>query len=89
MRVVKAIYGSDGGLSSVSMCGYWSGPWNNLICMLSNLQDWGIDLLSLCLIRVGDETSTNFWHDKLLANMSLVVSFHRIFPLDNHKSDFY
>lgn len=39
------------------------------------------------MIRVGDGASTNFWHDKWLTNVSLVVSFHKIYVLDKHILD--
>lgn len=65
MRVVKIIYRADGGLSSLYARDSWLGPWNNLIRMIANLQDRGIDLLSLCPVRVTDGSSTSFWQDKM------------------------
>lgn len=87
VRVVKTIYGQDGGLSSLPYCGYPSGSWNNLICMISNLRNKGINLLSLCRIRVGDGASTSFWHEKWLDDLLLAIIFHRIYALDIHKAD--
>lgn len=85
VRVVKAIYGIDGGLSSLSSRGAPSGLWNNLISMISNLKNKEIDLISLCRIRVRDGASMSFWHDIWLDDVSLVVAFHKIYDLDVHK----
>lgn len=85
VRVVKSTYGADGGRSSLSPCGSLSGLLTNLICMLVNLTDRGIDLLSLCPIRVGNGVATGFWHEKWLLDNPLATSFHRIYALDNHK----
>lgn len=47
------IFGSDEGLSSLSPHGSYSGPWNNLIRMIANLQDGG--LTSLPYVRLGSK----------------------------------
>lgn len=62
------------------------GPWNGIIRMLVQLKDRGLDLQSFCPIRIGDGRVTSFWHDMWKGDTPLVVSFQRIFSLDNHKS---
>lgn len=53
VRVVKALYGSDDVCSSLTPRRAWSGPWNNIIHMVANICDRGIDIQALCPIMVG------------------------------------
>ena len=61
VRLLKAIYGSDGGCGSLFPKKGWMGPWNGVISMMSHMRDRGLDLLSLCPIRIGDGSQTSFW----------------------------
>ena len=61
------------------------GPWNGVICMLSYMRDRGLDLLSLCAIRIRDGTRTLFWQDIWKGDRPVAEIFHRIFALDQHK----
>lgn len=62
-RVIRSLYGSDGGSRTLITIRVGSGPWYGVIRMFTQLRDRDIDIRSLCPIRVGDGHHTSFWHD--------------------------
>lgn len=78
-RLVKYLYGPDGGCKSLPSRIVSTGPWIGVMRMFIQLRDRGLDIRSLCPIRVGDGCYTSFWHDVWMGETSLATTFHRVF----------
>lgn len=63
VKMVRGIYGIDGGCSYLTPKNAYLGPWNSIICALRIFRNRDLDLQHFCLIRVGDGIITSFWMD--------------------------
>ena len=86
VKVIKAIYGSDGGTLTADLSRLPKGPWHGILRVLHRLQEQGMDLVSLCPTRLGDGMSTNFWHGRWGEGRILAQEFPRVFLLDNNRN---
>lgn len=83
VRVIKSLYVFDGGCRSLFTNGVGTCSWNGVIHMLSQLRGVGIDIQSLCPIRIRDGRHMSFWQDIWMGEELLTTTFHRIHALDN------
>ncbi|KAL4584913.1 hypothetical protein LXL04_009524 [Taraxacum kok-saghyz] len=86
VKVVKSIYGSDGGRPQVDSMRVSKGPWSGVLRMLGRLRVQELDLVSMCPKRLGNGESTNFWHDRWLGGRILAAEFPRVYALDSLQS---
>lgn len=86
VKIVKVLYGPDGGCSSLSQRKGSIGPWNGVIRMLVQLNNRDLDLRPFSPIRIGDGNMTSFRHHVWKGDSPLVDSFHRIYALDPNKT---
>ncbi|GJT76979.1 RNA-directed DNA polymerase, eukaryota, reverse transcriptase zinc-binding domain protein [Tanacetum coccineum] len=85
---VLNIYGADGGINTANSRCLGLSNWGAILTSVHNLKLKGIDLLSLCSRKIGNEASTRFWDDIWIGDQSLKSKFPRIFLLDNNR-DYY
>lgn len=83
---MKVIYGLEGQIPPLTPMRMWLGCWNGLIRMLAIVNDRGFDFQALSPIRIGDGAYTYFWNDVWLGDTLLVMSFHRLYAMDNHRT---
>ncbi|GKD61331.1 hypothetical protein Tco_1298840 [Tanacetum coccineum] len=62
-KVIKAIHGHYGGIHVESMYSPIKGTWSGVLSMINSLNLKGIDLMSLCVRKVGNDASIQFWND--------------------------
>nr|GEX00751.1 RNA-directed DNA polymerase, eukaryota, reverse transcriptase zinc-binding domain protein [Tanacetum cinerariifolium] len=63
IKVIKDIYGENGGISKESMHRSNLSPWSGILYSVKALKHNGIDLMSLCIRKLGNGTSTRFWDE--------------------------
>ncbi|GJT03279.1 hypothetical protein Tco_0824448, partial [Tanacetum coccineum] len=84
--VIKELHGHYGGIFDDPSFKSCYSPWCGILSSVKTLKQKGIDLLSLCIRKLGNGTSIRFWDDIWCGHHPLKVQFHRIFMLDNDKS---
>ncbi|GJZ52472.1 RNA-directed DNA polymerase, eukaryota, reverse transcriptase zinc-binding domain protein [Tanacetum coccineum] len=84
--VIKELHGHYGGIFDDPSFKSCYRPWCGILSSVKTLKQKGIDLLSLCIRKLGNGTSIRFWDDIWCGHHPLKVRFHRIFMLDNDKS---
>lgn len=85
VRVIKVIYGWEGGCRNLISPTSVQGSWVSIIRMFTQLRHKDIDLQSFCPIRVGNGTITSFWHDVWTGDVPLSSIFPRDYLLDLHR----
>ncbi|GJX28012.1 RNA-directed DNA polymerase, eukaryota, reverse transcriptase zinc-binding domain protein [Tanacetum coccineum] len=60
--------------------------WGAILSLVNRLKQKGIDLLSLCVRKIGNGASCHFWEDTWVGHLPLKDQFPRIFQLDSFKS---
>ncbi|GKC42947.1 reverse transcriptase domain, reverse transcriptase zinc-binding domain protein, partial [Tanacetum coccineum] len=87
VKVIRSIYGSDGGLGSVSTmkeaCG--CGVWGDIVRVGLDLDKLGIGFINSFCRRVGDGWDTYFWADRWRGDMCFKDRFTRLYHLDSRK----
>ncbi|GJT85273.1 RNA-directed DNA polymerase, eukaryota [Tanacetum coccineum] len=83
-RAIKAIYGHNGGIHADSMHSSNQGTWCNILSMVNSLKSKGIDLLSLCIRKLGNGASIRFWDDVWCGNL-LLQNLIRDVVLSDHR----
>nr|GFA86870.1 RNA-directed DNA polymerase, eukaryota [Tanacetum cinerariifolium] len=81
-RVVSAIHGPTFQVLAVS----FPSLWNSFVREIYVLKSRGIDLVSYCKKRVGNDLRTRFWEEVWIGDQNLSNLFPRIFVLENDKS---
>ncbi|GJX59218.1 hypothetical protein Tco_0290608 [Tanacetum coccineum] len=85
--VIRSIYGSDGGLGSVSTmkeaCG--CGVWGDIVRVGLDLDKLGIGFTNSFCKRVGNGWNTYFWEHRWRGDMSFKDRFSRLYHLDSRK----
>nr|GEY42073.1 hypothetical protein [Tanacetum cinerariifolium]GEY47340.1 hypothetical protein [Tanacetum cinerariifolium] len=81
VRVIKNIYGDQGGIMKES---YTSSntTWSAILSSFKLLKQEGIDLLSLSVRKIGNGVSCRFWEDTWVGNLPLKEKFTCIYQLD-------
>ncbi|GKD35815.1 RNA-directed DNA polymerase, eukaryota, reverse transcriptase zinc-binding domain protein, partial [Tanacetum coccineum] len=70
-RVIKNIYGSDGGINAANSRSSGLSNWSAILTSVHNLKLKGTDLLSLCSRKIGNAASTRFCDDIWIGDQSL------------------
>ncbi|GJR00609.1 7-deoxyloganetic acid glucosyltransferase-like protein [Tanacetum coccineum] len=84
--VIKELHGHYGGIFDDPSFKSCYSPWCGILSSVKTLKQKGIDLLSLCIRKLGNGTSIRFWDDIWCGHHPLKVQSHRISMLDNDKS---
>ncbi|PWA77709.1 RNA-directed DNA polymerase, eukaryota, Reverse transcriptase zinc-binding domain protein [Artemisia annua] len=85
IKVIKYLYGEYGGIFNDSMQRLSLSPWSGILSSVKSLKDKGIDLLSLCIRKVGNGISIRFWDEIWCGNSPLKNLFPLIYMLDNDR----
>nr|GEV58921.1 RNA-directed DNA polymerase, eukaryota, reverse transcriptase zinc-binding domain protein [Tanacetum cinerariifolium] len=88
VRVVKTLHGTNGGITKDVKYSSSHSPWSGILSAISRLKLKGIDLLSLCVRKIGNGASYRFWEDIWCGNQPLKVQYSRIFQLELEKNCF-
>ena len=86
IKVIKNIYGINGGIGEASSRCYASSLWIAILKATKQLAEKGVDLLSMCKRMVGDGSSISFWDDDWCGDRPLKLLFPRVYALDYAKS---
>ncbi|GJX03584.1 hypothetical protein Tco_0189500 [Tanacetum coccineum] len=84
LKFIKAIYGEDGALNSLSSLSK-NSPWLDIILEGTVLRTNGINILDLIHKKVGNGLNTLFSEDLWLDDLALKHKFLRLYALDNYK----
>ena len=84
-RVIRSIYGRDGGFGSVRTMIEGSGVWSGILRVGVDLDNLGIDFTSSFERKVGNGMDTSFWEDRWRGNVRFRDRFPRLFHLDSRK----
>ncbi|XP_071698998.1 uncharacterized protein [Rutidosis leptorrhynchoides] len=90
-RVIKSIYGKNGGLGCVSPLAentlkiFSERVWSNIINLNQTLTKLGFNLSNPFVKDVGVGSDTRFWNDIWLGNIPLKDAFPRLFRLKSNK----
>ncbi|GJZ22800.1 RNA-directed DNA polymerase, eukaryota, reverse transcriptase zinc-binding domain protein [Tanacetum coccineum] len=87
-RVIKNIYGPCGGINDTPGNRLSHSTWGGILSSIKRIKQKGIDLLSYCVRKIGDGTSTRFWEDTWCGDQPLKITFPRIYRLDTYKDCF-
>ncbi|GKA92116.1 putative RNA-directed DNA polymerase, eukaryota, reverse transcriptase zinc-binding domain protein [Tanacetum coccineum] len=87
-RVIKNIYGPCGGINDTPGNRLSHSTWGGILSSFKRIKQKGIDLLSYCVRKIGDGTSTRFWEDTWCGDQPLKITFPRIYLLDTDKDCF-
>ncbi|GJW11426.1 RNA-directed DNA polymerase, eukaryota, reverse transcriptase zinc-binding domain protein [Tanacetum coccineum] len=63
INIIKAIYGQHGGIFEGSTHRSSFSPWCGILSSIRSLNLKGIDLLALCIRKLGNGVSIRFWED--------------------------
>ncbi|GJX68159.1 hypothetical protein Tco_0303886, partial [Tanacetum coccineum] len=84
--VIKNTHRNSGRIGKASFPSSASSPWIVILKATKHLMEKGIDLLSLCKRKVGDESLISFWDDDWCGDRPLKLQFPRVYALDDVKS---
>ncbi|GKB57250.1 RNA-directed DNA polymerase, eukaryota [Tanacetum coccineum] len=82
VRVVKILHGVNGGIIEDPNNNSCYNPWSGILSSISHLKSKGIDLLSLCVRKIGNGAPCRFWNDIWYGNQSFNLRFPRIYQLE-------
>ncbi|GJV38519.1 RNA-directed DNA polymerase, eukaryota, reverse transcriptase zinc-binding domain protein [Tanacetum coccineum] len=88
VRVVKILHGANGGIMEDSNYSSCYSPWSGILSSIRRLKSKGIDLLSLCVRKIGNGASCRFWDDIWCGNQPFKLQFPRIYQLESVKDCF-
>ncbi|PWA44301.1 RNA-directed DNA polymerase, eukaryota [Artemisia annua] len=84
--VIGSIYGHDGGIPHYSSRWQKHSNWGIIVSSIKRLNDKGVDMLSLCTRKLGNEESTHFWENSWSEINPLRSQFPRIYLLEIDKN---
>ncbi|XP_071718732.1 uncharacterized protein [Rutidosis leptorrhynchoides] len=87
-KVIRSLYGDDGGLFNVQTLANLSPLWKQIRRCGFTLDDLGITFSNSIKNQVGNGSETSFWHDLWLpeSNQELKYKYHRLYTLEAEKS---
>ncbi|GJZ34170.1 RNA-directed DNA polymerase, eukaryota, reverse transcriptase zinc-binding domain protein, partial [Tanacetum coccineum] len=84
VKVIKAIYGTDGNMDRLGNIGYKS-CWLNIVQEVNILKTKGIDLRSHMCFKLGNGEKARFWDQRWLEGDVLKIRFPRVYALEQCK----
>ncbi|GKA98182.1 RNA-directed DNA polymerase, eukaryota [Tanacetum coccineum] len=84
VKVIKAIYGTDGNMDRSGNIGYKS-CWLNIVQEVNILKTKGIDLRSHMCFKLGNGEKARFWDQRWLEGDVLKIRFPRVYALEQCK----
>ncbi|GJR51855.1 RNA-directed DNA polymerase, eukaryota, reverse transcriptase zinc-binding domain protein [Tanacetum coccineum] len=85
VRVIKNIYGLNGGIMEDSSYSSSQSTWGAILSSVKHIKHKGISLVSLCVCKIGNGVSSRFWEDTWSGNQPIKLQFPRICLLNNVK----
>ncbi|GJV35623.1 RNA-directed DNA polymerase, eukaryota [Tanacetum coccineum] len=85
VRLIKVLYGHNGGIFDAPTYQSTFSPWCGLLSLVKSHIQKGMDLLSLCVRKIGNGVNTRLWEDTWHGIQRLKYKFPLIFMLDNDK----
>ncbi|GJS89195.1 RNA-directed DNA polymerase, eukaryota [Tanacetum coccineum] len=82
VKVIKEIYGVDGGFDQQENRGSGAQPWARIIKLHSSLVAKGIDINGTLSKRVGNGSDTRFWEENWIAGNTLSSLYPRLYALE-------
>nr|GEY11893.1 RNA-directed DNA polymerase, eukaryota, reverse transcriptase zinc-binding domain protein [Tanacetum cinerariifolium] len=82
VRVIKNLHGAHGGVMEDSNYSSCYSPWSGILASISSLKLKGIELLSLCVRKIGNGVYCRFWDDIWCGNQLFKLQFPRIYQLE-------
>ncbi|GJV45719.1 hypothetical protein Tco_1430255 [Tanacetum coccineum] len=82
VKVIKEIYGVDGGFDQQENRGSQAQPWARIIKLHSSLVAKGIDISGRLSKRVGNGSDTRFWEENWIAGNTLSSLYPRLYALE-------
>nr|GEZ80181.1 RNA-directed DNA polymerase, eukaryota, reverse transcriptase zinc-binding domain protein [Tanacetum cinerariifolium] len=83
-RVIKAIYGKNGGINEACKMGTRS-CWSNIVEEINALTQKGIALRDFMCFKIGNGEGVSFWEDTWKGSISFKTRFHRLYALEDQK----
>nr|GEY66186.1 RNA-directed DNA polymerase, eukaryota, reverse transcriptase zinc-binding domain protein [Tanacetum cinerariifolium] len=80
-RFITSMHGSQ----LLKLSPFHSSNWNTIIREINVLKSQGVDLISHCKTRVGNDMRTQFWNDTWVGDTQLRYMFSRIYALEFNK----
>nr|GEW94853.1 RNA-directed DNA polymerase, eukaryota, reverse transcriptase zinc-binding domain protein [Tanacetum cinerariifolium] len=79
IKVIKEFYRPHGGIYSDNLHYSSQSPWAGILSSIKAIKAKGIDLLSLCVRKLGNRAFIQFWNDVWLGDTTLKLLFPRVF----------
>ncbi|GKC83489.1 RNA-directed DNA polymerase, eukaryota, reverse transcriptase zinc-binding domain protein [Tanacetum coccineum] len=83
---VLAIYGQHGGIFDGSKHRSNLSPWCGILSSINSLKLKGIDLLALCIRKLGNGASIRFWEDVWHGTLPLKSVYPRVYLLESERN---
>lgn len=84
VKVIKSIYGKEGGLEDAGKWEGGSSTWSNIIKVGSDIEKLGIEWKESFGKKVGNGEDTSFWSERWLGKFTLAKKFPRLFKLEKN-----
>nr|GEZ03084.1 RNA-directed DNA polymerase, eukaryota, reverse transcriptase zinc-binding domain protein [Tanacetum cinerariifolium] len=85
IKVIKEFYGPHGGIYSDNLHCSSQSPWAGILSSIKAIKAKEIDLLSLCVRKLGNGASIQFWNDVWLGDTTLKLLFPMVFLLETDR----
>ncbi|GJV99906.1 RNA-directed DNA polymerase, eukaryota, reverse transcriptase zinc-binding domain protein [Tanacetum coccineum] len=85
-KFIKSIYGDQGGIIKGSSRNQGHTTWGAILSAVRSLNQKGVDLLVMCVRKVGNGKTCRFWEDIWVGNTSLKLLFPCVYNLDTDKA---
>ncbi|GJY52758.1 hypothetical protein Tco_0444422 [Tanacetum coccineum] len=86
IKTIKAIYGQHGGIFDGSKHRSNLSPWCGILSSINSLKLKGIDLLALCIRKLGNGASIRFWEDIWHGTLPLKSVYPRVYLLESERN---
>ncbi|GJZ92714.1 hypothetical protein Tco_0664779 [Tanacetum coccineum] len=85
IKTIKAICGQHGGIFDGSTNRSNLSPWCGILSSINSLKLKGIDLLALCIRKLGNGASIRFWEDVWHGTLPLKSVYLRVYLLESER----
>ncbi|XP_071715184.1 uncharacterized protein [Rutidosis leptorrhynchoides] len=88
VRVIKSIYGRDGGLGFLGNASHLGrvSPWKNIVNIAKHMSSCNYIFIESFKLLIGNNSSFRFWEDSWLNGRCLKDVFSRLYMLEQEKS---